>query len=76
MDINQKNKLHNLKNDTNQEKCKIIFEYLKEKCHAKSIKYLNNREHFTSCDVNLECMDLKCKFNHYCFHLYPNIKKY
>ena len=82
MDVKQKIKNTYVNNNDKKDKknkkesCKKIYNYLKEKCHTESIKYLNNREHFTSGDNNFECLDLKYKFNHYCFHLYPDIKKY
>ena len=55
-----------------KEQCKIMFEYLKEKCYAESLKYAhNNKEYFTSCKVNLKCMHSKAQFNIHCFNLYP-----
>lgn len=61
-----------IKKKKNVKECKRMFEYLKATCHANSIKHYNNREYFTSCDVNLECMRFKSQFNHYCFLLYPD----
>jgi hypothetical protein len=54
--------------------CKIIYDYLKEKCQAESIIFHNNREYFTNSNVTFECMDLKYEFNKNCFDVYPELK--
>lgn len=63
--------IDSLKNDKKKEQCKIMYEYLKEKCHSESLKLPNNREYFTDCKLNLECLHSKSQFNSYCFNLYP-----
>jgi hypothetical protein len=64
--------INNLKKDKKKEQCKIMYEYLKEKCWTQSLKLPNNREYFTGCTVDLKCMHSKSQFNHYCFDLYPD----
>ena len=58
--------------DEKKEQCKIMYECLKAKCDAGSVKIAHNkREYFTSSNVDLKCMHNKAQFNYYCFNLYP-----